>query len=120
MKSNQSTRIKLIDKLKQYFNIPGDTDTALADCLGATSQKRKSWGAKISSWKNKPDALSDTEILNLIRDIREADAKKHQEKIKEEQEEIYKGFIKQIVEYFPIEKVKSKGLKNTKICRLAT
>lgn len=109
MKSNQSTRIKLIDKLKQHFNISGGTDTALADCLGATSQKRKSWGAKISSWKNKPDALSDTEILNLIRDIREADAKKHQEKNKEEQERIHKEFIKTIVEYFPIEKVGSKG-----------
>ena len=115
MKSSQSTRIKLINKLKKLFEIRNGTETALADCLAATGQKRKSWNAKISIWKNRPDdPLTDTEILNLVRDIREADAYKHQEKIKEEQEKIYKGFIEDLVEYYPVEKKEKKRSKGGK------
>lgn len=108
MKSSQSTRIKLIGKLKQHFGVTNGTNTALANCLGANSQKRKSWNAKLSGWKTNPEPLSDTEILNLLKDIREADAKEHKEKICAE-------FINTIVEYFPIKKVESKGRKNYEI-----
>ncbi len=108
MKSSQSTRIKLIGKLKQHFGVTNGTNTALANCLGANSQKRKSWNAKLPGWKTNPEPLSDTEILNLLKDIREADAKEHKEKICAE-------FINTIVEYFPIKKVESKGRKNYEI-----
>ena len=46
--------------------------------------------------------------MNLIKDIKVAS-------IKKSQETIYKKFIKTIVEYFPIEKVKSKGRKKYEI-----
>lgn len=115
MKSSQSTRIKLIGKLKRHFGVANGTNTALANRLGANSQKRKSWNAKFSGWKTNPEPLSNTEILNLIKDIREADAKEHKEKIKEEQEKIRAEFINTIVEYFPIKKVESKGRKNYEI-----
>ena len=108
MNSNQFTRVKLIDKLKRHFDIPNGTDTALANKLGATSQKRNSWKTRIANWRKNSGPLSDTEILNLIKDIEVAS-------IKESQETIYKKFIKTIVEYFPIEKVPSKGKKKYEI-----
>ncbi|MCY3751102.1 MAG: hypothetical protein OXG54_06840 [Gammaproteobacteria bacterium] len=104
MKRNQHTRAKLIHKLKHYLDISNGNDTDLANRLGTTSQKRNSWRTKIANWKRNSGPLSDTEILNLIRDITEASAK-----------EIYKGFTKQIVEYFPIEKVVSRGGKKYEI-----
>ena len=95
MSSNQFTRGKLIDKLKQHFDIPKGTDTALANHLGITSRKRNSWKTKIANWRKNRNPLSDTEILNLVKDIRDAS--------------IHKEVIKTIVEYYPIEKVESKG-----------
>lgn len=95
MGSNQFTRGKLINKLKQHFDIPKGTDTALANHLGITSRKRNSWKTKIANWRKNRNPLSDTEILNLVKDIRDAS--------------IHKEVIKTIVEYYPIEKVESKG-----------
>ena len=108
MNSNQSTRVKLIEKLKQHFEIPKGTDTALANKLGATSTKRNSWKTKIANWRKNSRQLSDTEILNLIKDIKDVSIKKNQETI-------HKKFIKTIIEYFPIEKVISRGGKNYEI-----
>ena len=101
MNSNQFTRGKLIKKLKQHFGIPNGTDTALANYLGATSRKRSSWKTKIAKWRKNPEPLSDTEILNLVKDIKDAS--------------IHKEVIKTIVEYFPVEKVESKGGKKYEI-----
>ena len=105
MKKN--TRIKLIHKLKDYFGIPNGTDTALANHLALTSWKQNSWKTKIANWRKNLSPLSDTEILNLIKDIKDTS-------IKKSRDATHKEFIKTIVEYYPIEKVTSKGGKGDK------
>ena len=105
MKNN--TRIKLIHKLKEHFGIPDGTDTALANHLGSTSWKQNSWKTRIANWRKNFSPLSHTEILNLIKDIKDTGIKKIRDTI-------HREFIKTIVEYYPIEKVTSKGGKGDK------
>ena len=105
MKNN--TRIQLIHKLKEHFGMPDRTDTALANHLGLKSQKQNSWKTKLANWRKNPSPLSSTEILNLIKDIKDTSVKKSRD-------EIHREFITTIVEYYPIEKVNSKGGKGDK------
>ena len=101
-------RIQLIDKLKEHFGVPGDTDTALANQMGLTRQKQNSWKTKLANWRKTPRPLSSTEILNLIKDIKDTSAKRTRA-------EIHREFITTIVEYYPIEKVSSRGGKKFEI-----
>ena len=106
----KNPRIELIKKLKQTLELSDNcTDTALANHLGSTSQKQNSWKTKLAKWQNKSTGpLSNTEILNLVKDVRHTSVKKTQDKI-------HREFISTIVEYYPIEKVTSKGGKSFEI-----
>ena len=96
MKNEQTTRAKLITKLKNYFNTPKNIQ--LADILAISNKKRDSWNSRISTWPKNPKPFSDTEIFNLVKDATDA-------AVKREREELHKNFLIPIVEYFPIEKV---------------
>ena len=98
----KNPRIELITKLKKQFDMPNGTDTALANHLGSKGQKQNSWKTKLANWRKNSSPLSNTEILNLIKDITDTSDKNTRD-------EIHREFIKTIVEYYPIEKVSSKG-----------
>ena len=101
-------RIQLIDKLKEHFGMPDDTDTALANHLGSKSQKQNSWKTRLANWRKNCSPLSNSEILNLIKDIEYTSDKNTRD-------EIHREFITTIVDYYPIEKVTSKGGKKFEI-----
>ena len=106
MRNEQTIRARLINKLKEHYQV--ERSNALANQLSATDQKRAGWNTKIAAWPKDPKPLSHTEILNLVKDAVDA-------AIKREREKISKEFIKPLVEYFPIEKVESKHGKNYEI-----
>lgn len=64
----KNPRIQLINKLKEHFGMRGGTDTALANHLVLTSQKRNSWKTKLANWRKNPKPLSSTETLNLVKE----------------------------------------------------
>lgn len=106
MKSEQTTRGRLISKLKDHYGVTKNTD--LANALAISKKKKDSWNSKISAWPKDPKPLSHNEILTLVKDSMDA-------VVKREREEIHRNFITPIAEYFPIEKVESRQGKNYEI-----
>ena len=102
MQNEQTTRAKLVSKLKEHYQVEKSID--LAKLLSATEKKIAGWNAKIATWPKEQKPLSHTEILNLVKDSVDA-------AVKRQREEIFKTLIDPITEYFPIDKGKPIGSK---------
>ena len=102
MQNEQTTRAKLVSKLKEHYQVEKSID--LAKLLSATEKKIAGWNAKIAIWPKDQKPLSHTEILNLVKDSVDA-------AVKRQREEIFKTLIDPITEYFPIDKGKPIGSK---------
>ena len=102
MVKKETTRARLISKLKDHYKVEKSID--LAKLLSATDKKTSGWNAKIATWPKDDKPISHTEILNLVKDAVDAAVQRERDKSKAEREEIYKTFIVPIIEYFPIKK----------------